>query len=101
LRLDADGHDQLPIACTLPADRARSRLALIGGPAADALLDRRTKAGGVRRRFRDTPEVERRVREQAELESQCCAFLRFEIGRDDEALMIDITGPPDAQPVIE
>jgi hypothetical protein len=90
-----------PIACTLAPDRMRGRLAFIDALTADALVDQQPIAGGVRSRFRDEPDVERRLRELVALESQCCAFLRFEIGRAEAAIVLDITGSPDAQPVIE
>jgi hypothetical protein len=91
----------LPIACTLPVTQVPGRLALVGTLADDALLDGRPIAGGMRWRFHDAPGIERRVREVAALESECCAFLRFGIAREDGAIALDITGPADAQPVIE
>jgi hypothetical protein len=90
-----------PIACTLTADRVPGRLALIDSLTTDALIDRRPIPGGVRSRFREAPGVERRVRELVELESRCCAFLRFAVARDERAIVLDITGSDDAQPVIE
>jgi hypothetical protein len=90
-----------PIACTLAPDRMRGRLAFIDALTAEALLDQQPIADGLRSRFRDAPGVERRVRELVELESQCCAFLQFEIGRAGTAIVLDITGAADAQPVIE
>jgi hypothetical protein len=90
-----------PIACTLAPAQMRGRRAFIDALAAEALLDRRPIAGGERFRFRDETDVEARVRELVDLESRCCAFLRFEIGRGDGAIELDITGSPDAQPVIE
>ncbi len=89
----------MTVACTLSVDRVPGRLALIGGLADDALLDQTPIPGGIRSRFR--PGAERRVRELVELESQCCAFLDFAVGRDDDAILLDIIGPPDAQLVIE
>lgn len=90
-----------PIACTLTADQVPDRVALIDALTSDALLGRQPVDGGVRWRFRDGPDVEQRVRELVALESRCCGFLRFDIGRDDSALTVDITGSADAQPVIE
>ena len=90
-----------PIACTLPAAEMPGRLALVDTLAADALLDRHPIAGGMRSRFHGDPDVERRVHELVALESRCCAFLRFDVTRDDDAIVLDITGSPDAQPVIE
>lgn len=89
------------IACTLPLERVPDRLALIGGLADDALLGRTPVPDGVRYRFAGGAEVERRVREVADLESQCCAFLHFAVARDGDAVVLDITGPAEALPVIE
>src|SRR5687768_11931076 len=89
------------IECALPLDRVPGRLQLIAGLADEALIDHEPILGGVRYRFRGTAEVERRVREVADLESQCCAFLTFVVGRDDDAVVLDITGAEDALPVIE
>ena len=91
---------ELPIACTLEPGRMPGRLAFIEALVAYALVDQQPIAGGLRTRFRDTPDVELRVRDLVAAESDCCAFLRFELGRDDDALVLDITGSPDAQPVI-
>ena len=91
----------LPIACTLTPDGMTARLALIDALAADGLLDRAPTQAGLRVRLRDTPEIEQRTRELVAAESRCCAFLDFELGRDAGDLVLDITGPEDARPVIE
>jgi hypothetical protein len=90
-----------PIACTLAPDQLRGRMALVDTLASDALLAQGPIDGGVRARFRDEPGIERRVRELAAAESQCCAFLRFDVHRDGQALLLDITGSPEAQPAIK
>jgi hypothetical protein len=91
----------LPIACTLSPDGMTARLALIEALAADGLLDRTPTASGLRLRLRDTPHIEQRTRELVAAESECCAFLDFTLGREDGDLVLHITGPPDARPVIE
>ena len=91
----------IPIACTLTPDGMSARLALIDALAADGLLDRTPTETGLRVRLRDTPEVERRTRELIAAESACCAFLDFDLRRDSSALILDISGPRDARPVIE
>jgi hypothetical protein len=90
-----------PIACTLTPDGMTARMALIDGLAADALLDRTTTDTGLRVRLRDTPQIEQRTRELVAAESECCAFLDFDLGREHGALVLDISGPEDARPVIE
>jgi hypothetical protein len=91
----------LPIACTLTADDMTARVALIDALTADGLLERTTTDAGLRVRLRDTPEIERRTRELVAAESRCCAFLDFDLGRKDGDLVLDISGPEDARPVID
>jgi hypothetical protein len=91
----------LPIACTLTPDGMTARLALIDALSADGLLERTPTDAGLRVRLRDTPEVEQRTRELVAAESRCCAFLDFDLGREAGALVLDISGPEDARPVIE
>jgi hypothetical protein len=67
----------------------------------DGLLDRTLTDAGLRVRLRDTPQIEQRTRELVAAESKCCAFLDFDLGREDGDLVLDISGPEDARPVIE
>ena len=91
----------LPIACTLTPEGVTDRLALIEALAADGLLDRSATDAGLRLRLRDTAEIERRTRELVAAESKCCAFLDFDLRREEGNLVLDISGPDDARPVIE
>jgi hypothetical protein len=91
----------LPIACTLSADGMTARLALIHALAADGLLDRTATESGIRVRLRDTPDIEQRTRDLVAAESACCAFLDFELGRENGELVLDISGPEAARPVID
>ena len=91
----------LPIACTLTPEGMTARLELIDALAADGLLDRTATASGLQVRLRGTPEIEERTRELVAAESKCCAFLDFELGREDDALVLDISGPELARPVID
>jgi hypothetical protein len=91
----------LPIACSLDASEAAARIALIDALVVEGLLDRAPIASGLRLRFRDSPDIESRVRELIALESQCCAFLDLRLTRAGDLLVLDITGAPDSQPVIE
>lgn len=91
----------LPIACTLTPDGMTARRALIDALANDGLLDRTPTAAGMRVRLRDTPDIERRTRELVAAESECCAFLDLDLGRVSGDLVLDISGPEAARPVIE
>jgi hypothetical protein len=89
---------ELPIACTLTADGMTARMALIDALAADGLLDRTRTDAGMRVRLLDRPDIEQRTRELVAAESKCCAFLDFELGRENGYLVLDIAGPEDARP---
>ena len=91
----------LSIACTLSPDGMTARLALIDALAAEGLLERTVTTAGLRVRLRDTPEIEQRTRALVAAESACCAFLDFNLGRQDGDLVLDISGPADARPVID
>jgi hypothetical protein len=91
----------LPIACTLSPDGMTARLALIDALAADGLLDRTATDSGIRVRLRDTPDIEQRTRDLVAAESACCAFLDFELGRENGELVLDISGPEAARPLID
>ena len=66
---------------------------LIDALIADGLIDRTDTERGVRVRLRDAPEIEQRVRELVAAESECCAFPDFTLGRDDQAIVLEISGP--------
>jgi hypothetical protein len=91
----------LPIACTLSAGQMRERVAFVERLAADALIARTEIDGGVRSRFRNSPGVEERLRELIAAEAECCAFLSFAVAHHDDELWLDVTGAPEARPVID
>ena len=91
----------LPIACTLAPDALSARLALIESLSADGLLDRTATDAGVRIRLRDRPDIERRTRELITLESACCPFLDFDIGRAGGDLVLDVAPAVSAQRLLE
>jgi hypothetical protein len=92
---------ELPIACTLGARDRADREAFIARLWRDALIAGERTGDGVRLRLRDDPEVETRARELIAAEQSCCAFLSFELARSDDELVLQITGPPDARPIVD
>jgi hypothetical protein len=90
-----------PIACTLTADDMTARAALIDALAADGLLERTPTDAGVRLRLRDTPEIERRIRELVAAESACCPFLDLDLSRDRDGIVLHVGGPDAARPLID
>jgi hypothetical protein len=89
-----------PIACTLAPGTYQDRTAELAGLAARALRSREPTAEGERLVFTDSPDTERELRAAIAAESSCCAFLRMDLQRADEGLVLDIAGPQAARPII-
>jgi hypothetical protein len=89
-----------PIACTLEPGRYADRIGELTALAARALRSREQTAGGERLVFTDTPETERELRAVIAAEASCCAFLRLDLARSDDGLVLDIAGPHEARPII-
>ena len=90
----------VPIACTLTPGQYQGRAGELAALAARALLARERTAAGERLVFTDTPEIERELRGVIAVESSCCAFLRMELTRTADGLVLDIAGAEDARPII-
>jgi hypothetical protein len=88
-----------PIACTLTPGAYLDRtgeLAVL----ASRLRSRAQTADGERLVFIDSPDTERELRAVIAAESRCCAFLRMELTRTADGLVLDIAGAEDARPII-
>jgi hypothetical protein len=93
--------DPPPIACSLTADEYRRRVADTGQVARDALRERRPIDGGVRLTFEETVDTRRRLEAFVAAESTCCPFLTMNLHAADGRLVLDVTGPELAAPIIE
>jgi hypothetical protein len=91
----------LPNACTLTSDAMTDQLAFIEELSRDGLIARTPTDSGLRVRLRDSNDIERRTRELIAAESSCCSFLTFDLQRVDGELVLQISGPDDARPVID
>ena len=89
-----------PIACTLNPAEYTARTGELAALAARALNSREQTPDGERLIFSDSAQTERELRTVIAAESSCCAFLRMSLARSDEGLVLDITGPRDARPII-
>jgi hypothetical protein len=89
-----------PIACTLgPADY-RARRATIDDLTRSALRSRSVIDDGARLTFTGGAETEEALRELIAAEAQCCSFLRMELRHSGDDLLLEVSGPEDAQPII-
>jgi hypothetical protein len=91
---------EAPIACSLTPRQYADRTGDLAALAARALRSRKQIAAGEQLVFTDTPEIERELRAVIAAEAGCCAFLTMDLQRDEAGLILDITGPTDARPVI-
>ena len=93
--------EELPIACTLGAGDMADRRDAWEALLRDAALGRERLPHGARVRLCDAPGIAERARALIAAEGACCAFLAFDLGADDGALRLDVTGPDDARPIID
>jgi hypothetical protein len=89
-----------PIACTLSSDDYRTRVADLAALADRALRAREPTLGGARLTFAGDERTEHELRAAIAAEATCCAFLRFGLERRGDVLVLDVSGPPEARPVI-
>src|SRR5919109_4593048 len=90
-----------PIACTLPVDQFRTRTGELAALGSRALRSREPIEHGERLGFAADDTTERDLRAAIAAEAECCAFLSMDLRRDDDRLLLDITGPDEARPIIE
>src|SRR4051812_1262856 len=89
-----------PIACSLDAAQYKHRTGELTELAERGLRSREQTPDGERLVFADSADIERELRSLIVAESNCCAFLRMDLTRRDDGLVLDIAGPNDAHPLI-
>jgi len=89
-----------PIACTLTAADYARRTQDTAELARRTLRSRRRIADGTRLTFDASADTERELRDIVAAEAQCCRFLRMDLRAAEDALILDITGPAEAEPII-
>jgi len=90
---------EAPVACTLTADDQPERLA--EWTEVLALVKVRDAIdGGVRLRFPPGPQLAGRLADLAAREQGCCAFFTFTLHPAADAVVLDVTGPPEAAGVV-
>jgi hypothetical protein len=89
-----------PVACTLTPDAYRARTQDLAALAARGLRSREKTTDGARLLFADSAQMEADLRTAIAAEARCCPFLRMTLGRTDAGLVLEVSGPPEAGPVI-
>jgi MerR family transcriptional regulator, copper efflux regulator len=89
----------MTIACSLSAADHRQRLADLDQLIRDALLHREPIDGGTRLTF--DLAARDRVEAMIAAEAACCPFLTLDLRTAGDRLVLDVTGPRDAAPIVE
>jgi hypothetical protein len=89
-----------PIACTLTAADYAARTEDIAELTRRALRSREPIPSGTRLTFEAGGDTERQLRDVIAAEARCCAFLRMDLRPSADALILEITGPSGAEPII-
>lgn len=89
-----------PIACTLTAAGYAARTDATADLARRALRSREQIPHGTRLTFETGDDTERELRELIAAEARCCAFLRMDLRPGVDALVLEVTGPAEAKPII-
>jgi hypothetical protein len=84
-----------PIACTLDAGAYQERLAWVARINRSAL--RSIRREGARLILTYDPQASTSVREMIRLERKCCAFLRFKLHEDEDALTLVVVAPKETR----
>ena len=99
--MHSDHMTHTTIACSLTGADYRKRVADIREVARDALRDRRRIDGGARLSFEETAGLRERLEALVAAESECCPFLTMSLQAADGHLVLEVTGPEEAAPIIE
>ena len=92
--------DQRTIACSLGAEDYQKRLSRIRELGEVALLEVETRPDGAVVSFLDSEQVRNELASIVEAEAACCSFLDLSVRGGEGRLMLAISAPPDAMPIV-
>jgi len=90
-----------PIACSLTGADYRKRVTEAGQVARDALRERRRIEGGARLSFDESADIRERLEAFVAAEAECCPFLTMHLHATGGRLVLEVTGPEPAAPIID
>lgn len=88
-------NDKIPIACTLSTGDFKARMAWIAELNARALASHRTEGLALHLRYRADAVSD--VQELVRRETECCAFLTFDLQRSGDFVELAVIAPPEAE----
>jgi hypothetical protein len=90
-----------PPACSLTAAEGAQRAARWRRLLDQHLLSRTATTYGQRLAFPSEAPIARDLDALIAAERDCCPFLTLTLERFDDALILDVSAPPDAAPIVE
>jgi hypothetical protein len=92
---------ELPLVCSLDADRLSERLARMSALGRSSLISADATERGAKFWFRPEGATAERLAAIVAAEADCCAFLAIDVREEPNALRLTIEAPEGAEPVIE
>jgi hypothetical protein len=92
--------DEPTIACSLGAEDYRERLSRIRKLGEAAFLGLEARPDGAVLSFRNSQQVQAELSSIVDAEADCCSFLDLSVHSEAERLILTISSPPDAMPVV-
>jgi hypothetical protein len=86
--------------CSLSTEDQERRFAEFGALARNALLEAEQTPDGALIRLRDDAAVRSELDRLIESERRCCSFLEFAVEEAEGELLVGVSGPPQARPLI-
>jgi len=92
--------DQRTIACSLGVEDFGPRLSSIRRLGEVAFLDLEARPDGAVLSFRNSEQVRAELSSIVDAEAACCSFLELSVRSNGERLILTISSPPEAMPVV-
>jgi hypothetical protein len=93
--------ESIPLACSLTAGDQADRRLEFGSILGRGLLSREDTPRGIRLRFRMSPGLRQDLDDLTRREKECCPFFDFRIEANKDELELEVSGPPEARPLVE
>jgi hypothetical protein len=90
-----------PVACSLSSAHADSRQGEWSALLQRGALRRIAVSSGMRVELRSDDDIRAELTRLVELERECCPFLEMTIDDERGELVLTVTGPPEAGPIVE
>jgi hypothetical protein len=90
-----------PNTCSLDSAGQEKRFGEFAELASVALVDAVRTPDGARLQLRRDDSVEASLRRLIEAERRCCSFLEFAVDLRCAGILVEVSGPPSARPLID